>query len=134
MVKKRKKEPGTKTAPTQQKLNHWMLIAIVAIFFSLGLVAKVIFFPKEKARGVRSVGYQTASTVDPSLEEKVMAVSANFRCACGGCGELPLIQCECDMPRGAKEEKDFMRRMLKEGFSVERVIQLVDEKYGHRET
>jgi hypothetical protein len=36
------------------------------------------------------------------------------------------------MPRGALEEKVFIRAKLEEGLSVESVIRLVDELYGHR--
>ena len=59
-------------------------------------------------------------------------VAANFRCACGGCEELFLIDCTCDMPRGAKEAKDFIRRKLQQDLSVDEVITLVERKYGHR--
>jgi hypothetical protein len=38
------------------------------------------------------------------------------------------------MPRGAKEEKQFIRNKLREGFTVEQVIQLSDQKYGFRTT
>ena len=69
-----------------------------------------------------------------SIDERVMQVARNFRCACGGCGELQLATCQCDMPRGAEEEKAFIRYNLKDGLTVDRVIQLVDKKYGHRNT
>jgi hypothetical protein len=36
-----------------------------------------------------------------------MIVAANFKCACGQCGELFLIDCTCDMARGAVEEKNW---------------------------
>lgn len=65
-------------------------------------------------------------------EAQVIAVAENFKCACGGCGELPLATCECDMPKGAMEEKNFIRQKLAEGLTVEQVIELVDKKYGHR--
>lgn len=65
-------------------------------------------------------------------EAKVIAVAGNFKCACGGCGELPLETCTCDMPRGSVEEKKFIREKLAEGFTVEQVIELLDKEYGHR--
>lgn len=65
-------------------------------------------------------------------EGTVISVAKNFKCPCGGCGELPLATCECDMPRGAVEVKNFIRGKLAEGFSVEQVIELVDKNYGHR--
>ena len=43
-----------------------------------------------------------------------------------------MIDCTCDMPRGAKEEKDFIRRNLQKGLSVDEVITPVEKAYGHR--
>jgi len=65
-------------------------------------------------------------------ESDVIAVASNFNCACGGCVELPLETCECDMPKGSVEEKKFIREKLAGGLTVEQVIELLDEKYGHR--
>jgi hypothetical protein len=36
------------------------------------------------------------------------------------------------MSRGAKEEKDFIRRKLQQGMSIDEVITLVEKEYGHR--
>ena len=36
------------------------------------------------------------------------------------------------MPRGAKEEKDFIRRNLQQGLSVDQLAHLVEKEYGHR--
>jgi cytochrome c-type biogenesis protein CcmH/NrfF len=36
------------------------------------------------------------------------------------------------MPKGAVEEKAFIRDQLRQGLSVDQVIQLLDNKYGHR--
>jgi hypothetical protein len=135
----KKRKPGGPKKETSSKPkgpNYWMIVAIIAVFFSVGLVTKAVFF-SDKGSVANTTTYQTPQTVSQpqniALEEKVMAVSANFRCACGGCGELPLIECECDMTRGAKEEKAFMRRMFKEGLTVDQVIELVESKYGHRD-
>jgi hypothetical protein len=72
---------------------------------------------------------QPALNVEAS---SVIAVAKHFKCPCGGCGELPLATCECDMPKGAVEVKHFIRGKLAEGFSVDQVIELVDKRYGHR--
>jgi cytochrome c-type biogenesis protein CcmH/NrfF len=74
------------------------------------------------------------SNADAVLENQVRLVAANFRCACGGCGELFLIDCTCDMPLGAKEEKDFIRDGLRQGLTVNQVVQRVEQKYGHKIT
>ncbi len=65
-------------------------------------------------------------------EEQVLAVAKHFNCACGGCGELPLTTCECDMSKGSVEEKQFIRKKLSEGFTVEQVVECLDREYGHR--
>jgi cytochrome c-type biogenesis protein CcmH/NrfF len=72
------------------------------------------------------------STATNSIEDQVRKVAVNFKCACGGCGELPLAECQCDMPKGAVEEKRFIRTKLNEGLTVPQVIELVDKKYGLR--
>jgi hypothetical protein len=36
------------------------------------------------------------------------------------------------MSRGAKEEKDIIRRKLQQGMSIDEVITLVEKEYGHR--
>jgi cytochrome c-type biogenesis protein CcmH/NrfF len=72
------------------------------------------------------------SAAPSSIEDQVRQVAVNFKCACGGCGELPLAECQCDMPKGAVEEKSFIRKKLTEGYTVPQVIELVDKKYGLR--
>ncbi len=76
-----------------------------------------------------AVNSTPAANVD---EAQVIAVARNFKCACGGCGELPLATCQCEMPKGSVEEKRFIREKLAEGYTVEQVIEQLDKKYGHR--
>ncbi len=114
--------------------SYWKVIAIIAIIFSLGLVIKVVFFPSQATIINPSIqgGYQTSPRTSDPLNSQVQLVAANFRCACGGCGELPLIDCTCDMPRGAVEEKAFIRDKLENGLTLEQIIPLVEKKYGHK--
>lgn len=77
---------------------------------------------------VRSPG----APVDASLNSRILEVASNFRCACEGCNELPLDECSCEIPRGAKEEKDFIRAQLENGLSVDQVIAMVEAEYGLR--
>jgi cytochrome c-type biogenesis protein CcmH/NrfF len=120
--------------PRAQEPSYWKIVAIIAITFSLGLVIKIVFFPPQATLINPSVteSYQTQSQTSDPLNSQIRLVTANFRCACGGCGELPLIDCTCDMPRGAVEEKAYIRDQLKKGLTVEQVISRVEEKYGHR--
>ena len=111
--------------------SYWMIVAFIAIFFAGGVILKAAFLTPTPIL-TDSSSYRSASSPNSNLAGQVQLVAANFKCACGGCGELFLIDCTCDMPRGAKEEKDFIRKNLQQGLSVEEVITLVEKEYGHR--
>jgi hypothetical protein len=120
--------------------SYWKVVAIIAIIFSIGLTVKAVFYPS-KVPSINSGmtfapgaagNYQAVSKTNDPIDSRVKLVAANFRCACGGCGELFLVDCTCDMPRGAKEEKTFIREQLQKGLTVNQVITLVEQKYGHR--
>ena len=153
MAKKKKtRRPQSQQQPVQTKeSNFWKITAIVAIILLAGVSAKTMFTGGQKTNTINP--YQTTSsqpiTIQPapdqspavqavtsaepsSIEDKVRQVAVNFKCACGGCGELPLAECQCDMPKGAVEEKNFIRKKLTEGYTVPQVIELVDQKYGLR--
>lgn len=131
--KTRKNKQKTVGENQRRKPNYWIIVAVAAIVISAGLVFKIMSSAPERIAS-QVQAYQPRPAVDGVLKEQVQRVASEFKCACGGCGELPLIICDCDMPKGAVEAKAFIRKMLEEGFSVERVIQLVDEKYGHKMT
>jgi len=149
MAKKKKRQANqTKQQPVQQKkTNVWMITTIVAVVLLVGVSAKTMFSPRENARAITPIQsapgqpitiqpktlLPTATTLATNaVEDQVLQVAVNFKCACGGCGELPLAECQCDMPKGAVEEKSFIRTKLAEGYTVPEVIELVDQKYGHR--
>ncbi len=113
--------------------NNWMIVALILFFFAAGVMVKVAFSPSVDVKPARQ-NFKTNSTDDSALESQIQLVAANFRCACGGCGELFLIDCTCDMPKGAVEEKAFIRDQLRRGLTVDQVIQLVENEYGHRIT
>ena len=134
MAKKRKKKrtvAGSKSSSGGGRPTHWMIVAAIFLFFSAAFVVKMVFSPVSGA-GTRVAAYQGNSSGNAVLENQVKLVAANFRCACGQCGELFLVDCTCDMPRGAKEEKDYIRNKLREGLNVDQVVQLVDKEYGHK--
>jgi len=108
-----------------------MIVAAIFFFFSAALVVKIVFTPVS-GRDSGSGNYQSYSSNSGALESQIKLVAANFRCACSGCGELFLMDCTCDMPKGAVEEKNFIRDKLLEGLTVDHVIQMVDQRYGHR--
>jgi hypothetical protein len=110
-----------------------MIVAAIFFFFSAGLAAKIIFAPRSAPRTGGSDS-QTVSSGGRVIDSQIKLVAANFRCACGGCGELFLVDCTCDMPRGAVEEKSFIRDRLQQGLTVDQVVNLVDQEYGHKIT
>ena len=151
-----KKKTTRRPQPTQQPVqtkesNFWKITTVIAIILLAGVTAKTMFTGGQSTSTItpyqatssqpisiqpitgQSVTVQAAtSTASNSIEDQVRQVAVNFKCACGGCGELPLDECQCDMPKGAVEEKAFIRAKLMEGYTVPQVIELVDEKYGLR--
>jgi len=113
--------------------SGWRIVAVAVLVICGMLIWKLGFSPGREPNPGRYRLQQVTPEPDP-LDSKFQAVISQFRCACGGCGELPLVQCDCDMPRGATTEKAFIREKLKQGLTVDEVIQTVDELYGHRIT
>jgi len=153
MAKKKKaRRPQPQQKPVQEKeTNFWKITTVIAIILLAGVSAKTMYSPSQNTRSIaplqatssqpisiqpitgQSPAVQAAtSTATNSIEDEVRKVAVNFKCACGGCGELPLAECQCDMPKGAVEEKRFIRTKLNEGLTVPQVIELVDKKYGLR--
>jgi cytochrome c-type biogenesis protein CcmH/NrfF len=154
MAKKKKaRRPQAQQQSVQTKeSNFWKITAIVAVVLLAGVTAKSLFSPSQNTTSITPIQSTTAQTITPiqpatgqspavqaatsleanSVEDQVRQVAVNFKCACGGCGELPLAECQCDMPKGAVEEKSFIRTKLMEGYTIPQVIELVDKKYGHR--
>jgi ribosomal protein L40E len=114
--------------------SYKMIALVIGMIFLIGIFVKIgaTLFKAESPSKLTSAAIQPPTSVTNVNEGQVIAVARNFKCACGGCGELPLATCECDMPKGAIEEKNFIRGKLAEGFTVEQVIGLLDKNYGHR--
>lgn len=126
---KKKSETG-KPARKSTKPSFRKIVAVLASVFAVGFFVTGAFVTGEKPAG-NVISYQSPPSANGSLERQVQLVASNFKCACGGCGELPLAECTCDMPRGAREEKDFIRNKLLEGLTVDQVVQRVQDVYGH---
>lgn len=114
-----------------------LVVGIIILFGLLVEIGTTVFKQDRSSQAPSSSDSVRRSSVRQSSvgkvdEALVIAVARNFICACDGCGEKPLASCECDMPKGAVEEKNFIREKLSEGLTVEQVIELVDKKYGHR--
>jgi len=124
----RSSKEGLKRRSEGPSYKTMALVIILVFVFGLLIKLGITVFKESKSSKFTSPPTPMAQ-VD---EAQVIAVAKNFKCACGGCGELPLATCECDMPNGAVEEKNFIRKKLREGFTVEQVIEMVDKMYGHR--
>jgi hypothetical protein len=139
MAKKKPRRQQVRQQPVHKRQsNLWMITAIVAAILLIGVTAKTLLAPNQNTAVITTIQPTGVQAINPlptnPVEDQVRLVAMNFKCACGGCGELPLAECECSMPRGAVEEKSFIRTKLIEGYSVPQVIELVDKKYGHRAT
>jgi len=114
--------------------SYKAIVLMIGMIFLAGLAVKLaITF--SKGGGLSKSNSAAVLTSTPMVkvdEAEVIAVARNFKCACGGCGELPLVTCNCDMSKGSVEEKRFICEKLAQGFTVEQVIEQLDETYGHR--
>ena len=148
--KVRRPQPRQQSVQTKES-NFWKITTIIAVILLVGVMAKSLFSPSQNTTPITPIQATSAqpipiqpvtgqspalqavtSTATNSIEDQGRQVAVNFKCACGGCGELPLAECQCDMPKGAVEEKSFIRAKLAEGYTVPQVIELVDKKYGLR--
>jgi cytochrome c-type biogenesis protein CcmH/NrfF len=114
--------------------SYKAIALMIGMIFLAGLAVKLAA-TFSKGGGLSRLNSAAVLTSTPMVkvdEAQVIAVAKNFKCACGGCGELPLVTCNCDMSKGSVEEKRFIREQLAEGFTVEQVIEQLDKKYGHR--
>ena len=127
MGKKKNTVADVKTGSTRM---GWVIVSVIV---SGGLIAKIVFVNNDTPANInKNTSIQSSNIVNN--DARVQLVASRFRCACGGCGELPLDECTCDMPRGAVEEKNFIRKKLLEGLTVDQVVKAVNEKYGHMKT
>jgi len=125
--------PKENLKPKSDGLSFKTIGLVIGVIFFLGVLIKAgtTFFKAESRPGPSSSSASVSDSVKVD-EAQVIAVAKNFKCACGGCGELPLATCNCDMPKGSVEEKRFIREKLADGFTMEQVIEQLDKKYGHR--
>ena len=132
---KSKKTPSKleKNSRTGPKNYVWKTVTVIAVVISFALIVNLDFL-KPAASKTKGGEISSVSSSGGGYDSRVQLVASKFRCACGGCGELPLDECTCDMPRGAKEEKDFIQGEMAKGLSIDQVIKAVGDKYGHKKT
>ena len=130
MGKKKKRKKTVSDVKTVSIQTVWAIVSVVALIISAVLIVKTVSVnngPPVRINPKTSI--QSSNSIHD--DAKVQLVATRFRCACGGCGELPLDECTCDMPNGAVEEKNFIRKKLKQGLTIDQAVKAVNEKYGH---
>lgn len=127
MAKQRMASPNVRKHPAQ---TGWVVISVVALVVYAGLTVKIVFKTNNTPANIIRNASNYPQEIDTN-DARVQLVVSRFRCAWGGCGELPLDECTCDMPRGAVEEKNFIRKKLKQGLTIDQAVKAVNEKYGH---
>jgi len=132
--RKNKASKAAKRNHHRRDASYLKITAVLTSVLAAGFFVKIVFSPGVSPVTPSATPYEQPSATYASLEDQVQQVAANFRCACGGCGELPLAECTCDMPRGAREEKDYIRDQLRKGLTPEQVVQRVQDTYGHMNT
>ena len=127
---------GPKGDQKQQSVgpSYKTIALVIGMIFLAGISVKlgITLSKGGSSTKLNSTPVQTSTSAANVDEAQVTAVVKNFKCACGGCGELPLATCQCEMPTGSVEEKRFIREKLAEGFTIEQVIEQLDKKYGNR--
>ena len=67
-----------------------------------------------------------------SMFPQVYQVASQFNCPCGTCSD-GLEVCDCDMPNGAVQVRQFIYDQLTMGGHLPpHVIEIVEQKWGHR--
>lgn len=114
--------------------SYRTIALIIGMIFLAGISVKlgITLSKRGSPSKLSSAPGQTSTSALSIDESQVIEVAKNFKCACGGCGELPLATCQCEMAKGSVEEKRLIREKLAEGYTVEQVIELLDKTYGHR--
>lgn len=90
--------------------SYKTIALVIGMVFLIGIFAKIgtTLFKGGSSSKLTSAPVRTSTSINVN-EAQVLAVAKNFKCACGGCGKLPLATCNCDMPKGSVEEKNFIR-------------------------
>ena len=115
----------------EEKTPSWTSQAIKVIGLAGGIVVVGLLInrndtPVSPAPGPASSVAEVRST-DPGVEVRVRTVASVFICSCGSCNEQPLETCTCAT---AAEERQFIRDEIAKGESNDRIITMVNERYG----
>ncbi len=123
----RKKEKRNKQKSQQP------YIANIYLLFGLGLAIFIIALLVIDRSGQKdtTIDTHTQQEVPATFTSEVYEVAEKFICPCGGCGEMALETCSCDMHHGAIEAKTFIQQQLNHGKSKDEVIAAMIQRYGY---
>lgn len=130
---KRKDAPASDTT-RQRGLSVVTAVAVTALAFA----ALDLYAPKtrrEQAPLIPNAGQTlpgtavSDETADP-LWPRVKEIAESFLCGCGQCGDMPLVECVCEMDTGGLAEKRYIRDLLTAGRSKAEVVLLVQQRFG----
>ena len=81
--------------------SYKTIVLVIGLIFLLGFSVKIgtTLFKAEKSSRLSSYPVSISTSSINVDEAKVIAVAKNFKCACGGCGELPLATCSATCRR-----------------------------------
>ncbi len=108
-------------------------IANIYLLFGLGLAIVIIalLFIERPAQRQAGIEHQHDSNATANFTGAVYDVAEKFICPCGGCGEMALETCSCDMHNGAVEAKTFIQQQFNQGKSNDEVIAAMIQRYGY---
>jgi len=124
-----KKHKARKEKQKQEKAPSWSSQAMKVIGLAGGIVLVALFFSRNNNPASSRQNYPIAETrnTDPAVELRVRTVASEFICSCGSCNEQPLETCTCAT---AAEERQFIRDEIAKGESNDRIITMVNKRYG----
>ena len=126
-IKNRKSISKTKDRIKQNTTSTFLKYPLLIIIVSLILLF-IIIDNSGREVPIREYSPVKPTGQDFSLERKVLEVASKFTCSCGSCGEEALETCTCGT---AEQERNFIRQELQNGKSVSQSIAALNARYGH---
>ena len=120
--KKKQKTTASRQSTSSIKIAAAVIGALLIYFFMTDNQT-----PERRQTVSSSLPVAEQKLSDPALESKAMEIVSKFICSCGGCGEDPLEECDCETARG---ERNYIRQAVANGGSMEDIIREVNLKFG----
>lgn len=122
-----------KQGKIKQQKQKSAFVSNIYLLFALGLAIFIIalLMIDRKESGRSTPASRPLPETPVTFTSSVYEVAEKFICPCGGCGEMDLDTCSCDMERGAIEAKTFIQRQLNQGKTKDEVIAAMIQQYGY---